>query len=229
MDKEEVEAISAHSALIFDLDNLVLDARNLYYEVLAEMLQTKGATLTPILFSRYVIAAGHADLAALFAALKLDEDADAATEQWQNTTQGRIATSSAKIPEGLKIWMDAASARGAAVCAASTLPQPKVEAIFSRLGLSPETIRLYACNPAERCLQDAETWVRIAASLSKSTRRCVAIVTAADTAKAALAAQMSVVAIPDVYTEFQDFCGADIVTPRLKDVKPDEYFKTIHF
>ena len=49
------------------------------------------------------------------------------------------------------------------------------------------------------------------------------------TTKTALAAMMHVAVVTDEFTEYQDFCGANLVCSDLKEVKPDEFFEEISF
>ncbi|MGD9612433.1 MAG: hypothetical protein AB7V22_05965 [Kiritimatiellia bacterium] len=40
---------------------------------------------------------------------------------------------------------------------------------------------------------------------------------------------MHVVAVTDEFTEYQDFCGANLVCSDLKEVDPNEFFEQISF
>ena len=50
---------------------------------------------------------------------------------------------------------------------------------------------------------------------------------AAESAKGALAAGMNVLAVPDAFTDFQDFGGANAVCDSLKDIVPNNLFREL--
>lgn len=60
-----------------------------------------------------------------------------------------------------------------------------------------------------------DVWRRAALSLQMSDRLCVALVAASASCKAALAASLPVVVIPDAMTDYQDFTGAHHVLDKL--------------
>ena len=69
----------------------------------------------------------------------------------------------------------------------------------------------------------------MAKAVGRNPKRCLAVVSSMATTKTALAAMMNVVVVTDEFTEYQDFCGANLVCADLKEVKPDEFFEQISF
>lgn len=217
---------ASKGALFFDLDNLVASARRLYYAALKEIVSAQGKELTPVLFSRFFVTGNGADLPALYTELGLPADAaDGIDGQIAETVTPRLAASTAKPDAALSAWIAAAQARGALVVAVTSLATDAAESLLARIGLNPEVIRISTMDEPG----DNASWTKACASVGKLPRRCVAVVTSSDAAKAALAAHLGVVAVPDEYTDFQDFGGADAVLGSLKELDPKEYFDAIHF
>lgn len=215
---------ASKGALLFDLDNLVASARRLYYAALKEIVSAQGKELTPVLFSRFFVTGNGAYLPALYAALGLAADAaDGIDGQIAETVTPRLAASTAKPDQALSDWIAAAQARGAAVVAITRLSADAAESLLARIGLNPEAVRPFTMDEPG----DPAAWGKACASFAKLPRRCVALVTSSDAAKAALAAHLGVVAVPDEYTDFQDFGGADAVVGSLKELDAKEYFDAI--
>ena len=69
--------------------------------------------------------------------------------------------------------------------------------------------------------------LKIAKAMSKSPRVCIALVSSMASCKSALSAGMRCVALPDAFTSFQDFGGADVVYEHGDEVAIEELLKTM--
>ncbi len=229
----QVEGASAKSALIFEMDNVALGARRIRYEVLTGILGEQGIKLTPILFSRHCL---HPAPSAYMPEFLKTMGYTAATpeqvvDRLTGETTSRLMQKTTLVSEGLIKWMDAAMARGAVIACVSMLPQDSADAVASHLGFERWGVQVFSGLPsaADRGFPRGEHWLRMAKAIDRSSKRCLALVSSMASTKTALAAMMNVVAIPDEFTEFQDFCGANLVCSDLKEVKPDVFFEEISF
>lgn len=231
-DEPQAEGASARSALLFEMDTVALGARQIRYEVLARILKEQRITLTPILFSRYCL---HPIPAIYMPAFLRAVNYTAATpeqvvERLNGETTSRLMQKATLISDGLVKWMDAAVARGAAIGCASVLPQVSADAVASHLGFQRWNVKVFSALPSvDKAFPRAEHWLRMAKAIGRNPKRCLAIVSNMATTKTALAAMMHVVVVTDEFTEYQDFCGANLVCSDLKDIKPDVFFKEISF
>ena len=231
-DKEEqTEGASAMSALIFEMDNVALGARRIRYEVLAGILKEQRIKLTPILFSRYCLhPAPSLYMEKFLAAMKYTAATpEQVVERLVNETTSRLMQKSTLVSEGLVKWLDAAVAQGAAIACASMLPIDSAEGVAQHLGFDRWDVKVFSGTPAEKGFPRAESWLRIAKALGRNPKRCLALVSNMATTKTALAAMMNVVVVTDEFTDYQDFCGANLVCSDLKEIKPDEFFEQISF
>jgi beta-phosphoglucomutase-like phosphatase (HAD superfamily) len=231
-DEQQTEGVSAKSALIFEMDNVALGARRIRYEVLAGILKEQGIELTPILFSRYCLHPAPSIYMPKFleamgyAAAKPEQ----VVERLNGETTSRLMQKTTLVSEGLIKWMEAAVARGAAIACASMLPQASCDAVAEHLGFDRWNVQVYSGLPLDnKVFPRAEHWMRIAKAIGRTPKRCLALVSSMATTKTALAAMLNVVAVTDEFTEFQDFCGANLICSDLKEVDPNAFFKEISF
>jgi len=229
--EEQAEGASARSALIFEMDNVALGARHIRYEVLAGILKEQGIELTPILFSRYCLhPAPTAYMPEFLEAMKYTAATpEQVVERLINETTSRLMQKSTLVSEGLVKWMDAAQARGAVIACASMLPLDSAEGVAAHLGFDRWDVKVFSGAPGDKAFPRAESWLRIAKAIGRNPKRCLTLVSNMATTKTALAAMMNVVVVTDEFTDFQDFCGANLVCSDLKEVKPDVFFEEISF
>lgn len=230
-EEQQAEGASSKSALIFEMDNVALGARRIRYEVLAGILKEQGIELTPILFSRYCLhPCPSVYMPAFLAAMKYTAaTSEQVVERLINETTSRLMQKTTVISDGLIKWMDAAVARGAALACASMLPLASAEGVAAHLGFDRWGVKVFSGSPADKGFPHAENWLRMAKAIGRNPKRCLAIVSSMSTTKTALAAMMHVAVVTDEFTEFQDFCGANLVCADLKEVKADEFFEEISF
>lgn len=229
--EESMEGASAKSALIFEMDNVALGARRIRYEVLAGILKEQRIELTPILFSRYCLhPAPSIYMPTFLAALKYTAATpEQVVERLVNETTSRLMQKSTFVSEGLVKWLDAAVARGAAIACASMLPLASAEGVAHHLRFDRWGVKVFSGSPADKGFPHAENWLRMAKAIGRNPKRCLAVVSNMATTKTALAAMMHVAVVTDEFTEYQDFCGANLVCSDLKEIKPDAFFDEISF
>ena len=231
-EQQPAEGASAKSALLFEMDNVALGARRIRYEILAGILKEQRIELTPIQFSRHCLHPAPAVyMPAFLAAMKYTAATpDQVVERLNGETTSRLMQKTTVISDGLIKWMEAAQARGAAIACISMLPQASSDAVAAHLGFDRWGVQVYSGLPSvDKGFPRAEHWLRAAKAIGRNPKRCLTIVSSNATAKSALAAMMNVVAVTDEFTEYQDFCGANLVCSDLKEVKPDEFFEQISF
>ena len=229
---EQAEGASVKSALIFEMDNVALGARRIRYEVLSGILAEQGIELTPILFSRYCLhPAPSVYMPEFLAAMKYTAmTSEQVVDRLMGETTSRLMQKTTLISDGLIKWMDAALARGAAIACPSMLPQASADAVAAHLGFERWGVKVYSALPTvDKAFPRAEHWLKISKTISRNPKRCLALVSNMATTKTALAAMMNVVVVTDEFTEYQDFCGANLVCSDLKEINPYEFFEQISF
>ena len=229
-EQQPVEGASARSAFLFEMDSVALGARRIRYEVLASILKEQRIDLTPVLFSRYCLHPAPSIYMPEF--LKAMKYTAATPEQvvdrLMGETTSRLMQKTTVISDGLIKWMDAALARGAAIACASMLPQASAEGVAAHLNFDRWGVKVFS-GAGDKGFPHAENWMRMAKTVGRNPKRCLAVVSSMAATKTALAAMMHVAVVTDEFTEYQDFCGANLVCSDLKEVKSDAFFEEISF
>ena len=230
-EQQTANGVSAKSALIFEMDNIALGARRIRYEVLAGILKEEKIGLSPVQFSRYCLhPAPSVYMESFLETMKYKSATpEQVVDRLTNETVSHLMQKSTTINPGLIKWIEAAQARGAAVACISMLPQAAAEGVAAHLHFERWGIKVFSATPTDKGFPHAKNWLQMAKAIARHPRRCLAIVSSMTVAKTALAAMMNIVVVPDEFTEYQDFCGANLVCTDLKEVKPDEFFEQISF
>jgi beta-phosphoglucomutase-like phosphatase (HAD superfamily) len=211
-------------ALLFELENVAVEGREVTYNVLSNLFSEQQTPLQPALFSRYCMDALPGEyMGTLLEALdagkvsigKLVEDLSSGVDMY-------YASNDLALKPGMEDLVNAASECGLPMCALSGLPEERARQVMERTGLTEKGVELVTYNGTEEAAPRADIWMMMAKSISKSPRRCAVLASSTSSSKAALSAGMRCVALPDRFTGFQDFGGAEMVLDSLNDVKADE-------
>lgn len=215
------------SALIFEFDDLALGARAIRYEILKGIFGEQGIDFPEPLFQRNCLATlPNAYLPALVETLQYTSATpDQVAKRLVGETTSRLMQKDASVRADLIPWLEAAASRHFNVAAVSILPS--AESIAQHLDFARWNTRLVVAAPTDKSLQQADLWLRAAKAAERNPKNCLAIVSSAESAKGALAAGMNVLAVPDAFTDFQDFGGANAVCDTLKDITPANLFREL--
>lgn len=214
-------------AILFELDNLIGNARYAAFEVLSGILKEKNITFTGPEFARYCLfskpqfyieAVQEAVGAKKLSTTKLIEDVE-------NGIGLHLNSSKPDLPDGLKKILEKAGPRGIQFAAVSCLPQKILNALTSRLDLESLGIKLFTFQDVDRHFPRADAWLRVAKEMEVDPRSCLVLGTSQYACKSALTAGMRTVAIPDPLTGFQDYGGALMVVDNLDEIDLDELFE----
>lgn len=229
--QQPAEGASAKSALIFEMDNVALGARRIRYEILAGIMKEQRLELTPIQFSRYCLhPAPSVYMPAFLEAMKYKAATpEQVVDRLVGETTSRLMQKTTVISDGLIKWMEAAQARGAAIACISMLPQASADGIAAHLGFERWGVKVFSASPADKGFPHAKNWLQMAKALARNPKRCLTLVSSMSVAKTALAAMMNVVVVTDEFTEYQDFCGTNLICPDLKEINPHDFFEQISF
>ena len=202
--------------LVVELENLAFGGRKLVYDAMKGVLADKGAKLDLPAFSRYCVNVTLDQ--GLPALLKAVGKPRLASAKLLEEIEGRVKVALAQTdrqphPAFVKL-LKAAQARGWRVGAVSDLDAVTAPLLMAKLGLTDHK-SLLARTSAGRNTTDAHAWRTLAKHLGVPSISCVAVVTSSDASYAALAADMDCAAIPDTFTTFGDFGGANLVAEKL--------------
>ena len=227
MKKEDKAAAAPQCGLIFEFDDVALGARAIRYEILKGILGEQGIDFPEALFVRNCLAS----LPAVYLPGLLDSlqyttaTPEQVAKRLVGETTSRLMQKDATIRADLVPWLDAALARSFNIVGVSILPS--AESIAQHLEFDRWNARILVASPSDTSMQQTDLWLRAAKTAERNPKNCLAIVSCGESAKGALAAGMNVLAVPDAFTDFQDFGGANVVCDSLKDIVPNNLFREL--
>ncbi len=227
MKTDSKTAAAPQSALVFEFDDIALGARAIRYEILKGIFGEQGIAFPEPLFVRNCLQSlPHVYLPTLVDALQYTSaSAEQVAKRLVGETTSRLMQKDASVRADLVPWLDAAHSHGFNVVGVSILPS--AESIAQHLDFARWNTRLVVASPNDKTLQQTDLWLRAAKAAERNPKNCLAIVSSAESAKGALAAGMNVLAVPDAFTDFQDFGGANAVCDSLKDITPSNLFREL--
>lgn len=212
-------APAAQAGIFFELETLAVRGRKTIYEVFKKVLAERDAELTPILFSRYCLATSpRRHLAELMDALgKGRFSADKILEEFRAGVLEAFAAKKTGPDAALMRLLQDVPRNYVACGAISGLPLEEAEILATHLGLAELGVQLQTLSFLDHDYPSTDVWVRSARQAGVPTGFALALVSSALSCKTALAAGMHCVAIPDEYTAFQDYSGADAIMEKIDE------------
>jgi beta-phosphoglucomutase-like phosphatase (HAD superfamily) len=226
--KPVTEKITAREVLFFELEYVAVNGRQLMFEVLKQVLKSKDIDVTPALFSRYGLTPrpGKAIQAMIGASGRNLTTGDQLTEQAEHLLAKAFADKAVLVKE-FPALIKAAQERNIQPVALSAWPQAVAEGLMKKTGLDRLGVDLVAMDSTDPIFPRADHWLRILKQRGQETIPLIAIVASRAACKGALTAGATCIALPNAYTEFEDFTGAKIVLDTLGDLPAKELFELV--
>lgn len=212
-----VEEAKPPRAVLFELENVAIGGRRIAFEVLGKLFKDKKSKLTPPVFSRFCLDTAPAEFipGLLDAVDKGRSSPEKFLATFTDQRHATLAGSKAQANSSLKNLLKELSKRGVLLGALTEVTDRDAAKRLETMGISDVGVTVLSLSTDEKLAPTADAWLKLAKTLSASSSACIAIVTSAASAKAAISAGMRCVAIADEFTAFQDFGGADYVAEAL--------------
>jgi HAD superfamily hydrolase (TIGR01509 family) len=204
-------------AVVFDFDGLILDTETSIWTVVCDAFDEHGCARPTIEeWATEIGTVGGLDVIAMLQArAEVDLDIDAVRAQMR-ARRDELLEREATRP-GVEQWIEDAHARGFGVAIASSSPRDWVEPHLVRLGLRAHFTHL-ACHHAGLAAKPApDTYLDACAALTVEPREAIAVEDSPHGVRAARAAGLRVVAVPNTVTAQMDLGEADLVVDSLAD------------
>ena len=206
----------SQGAILIEMENVAFKGRQLFYDVLKEVLDEKGMKLELETFARYCLDAPARQFVSCLLKCtnkpRLSEDKllSDILDALRVAMSGKI-----KVETAFKELIRIASEKKALIGGVCSLDKGATVRVLAELGLPDMDSRILSCAEEYKSCPGANMWLKLAKNMRILSSQCVVIATSAASCNAALAARMRIVAIPDKFTAFQDFGGADVVFDSL--------------
>lgn len=213
----------ATHAMIFELEYVACDKRKVEFEAVKKAVDTKGVDLTSVAFAR----SGMSPLsraAVTDVLLQAGKKADAIEKAVASVDKQVIAycENEAELDKGLEKLIKEVQARDIPVLAFTALPVDVARSLMKKLGLDEMGVELVIPDEVKESFPRADSWLKMLKKCDKEDATLVAVVSSQVACKGGLTAGAACIAVPDEFTEYQDYSGAKMVLDSLEDVKPAE-------
>jgi len=227
--RKKTAAPSVSTGILFELERMAAPGRRLLFEACRKVLKDKQIVLTPVLWSRFGLTAPLAQgLGRLLAAVdKKSLAADKLANEIQELFFREITRPAVKLNAALDALLTEAARHNIKIGALSFLPAEQAQALLANLGLQ-ERVCLQVMHKTGLAGPTPNCWLTTCNAISIPARRCVALVDNAMACNAALESGLRCIVVPDEFTAFQDFGGADHVLEDLKDVHVKDLQALLH-
>ncbi|MBP7275449.1 MAG: HAD family phosphatase [Kiritimatiellae bacterium] len=129
-----------------------------------------------------------------------------------------------RMSPSLDKLLEACVAAGARVVFVSWQEQEAAQSLADRLGLTRWSPEVLSFAEVHHEFPGPDTYLRGLKKIGATPHRSVALVSCQASSHAALAAGMRYAVVPDEFTSFQDFSGADWIAESWKDLDPAALF-----
>lgn len=215
--EEKGETVCA-KALLFELENVAVKGRGLVYDVLSGILEGKGLEFSHGMFCKHCLYPPVKHFIPQILSLnksRLSEDKLGA--ELCEAIKLIFMDSNLKMESGVDAMLDKAIGEGAMIGALSLFDEGTAGRIIDKLGLSSKVASVLTNGSEDKHIPGIDSWLKLARNMKIPAGCCVVVASSARACKAALSAGMQCAVLPDKYTSFQDFSGADLVLDSLSD------------
>ena len=216
---QETAAPSVRKILLMELEGVAVPVRGVVFEALKKSLGAGKFGVAE--FIRYGLHAVPEHMANdLTGHLELKATTRDALLAQVNKALAEYFDDSPRLAEGLDALLDAAEKQQACIGFLSWQSDERARLLMERAGLTGERKRLFTFPEITHEFPGADHWLKAAKLSGCDARCCVTLVSSHASCRAALAAGMRCAVVPDAYTSYQDFGGADFVADRIADLRP---------
>jgi HAD superfamily hydrolase (TIGR01509 family) len=204
------------NTLLFDFDGLILDTETPDYTAWQEIYAGYGCTLSIHEWGTIIGGSGFADFDAVATLEKQTGrklDHAALNTRWRKRGDELIADQD--VLPGVREYLEAARRLGLHLAIASSSDHAWVDGHLKRLGLWEYFEAVICSDDVLRTKPDPELFVRALAALNTRAEESLVFEDSPNGVKAAKAAGIRVIAVPNGLTEQLSITGADLVLPSL--------------
>ena len=214
----EVELLGTFEAVIFDMDGVIVDSEPLQLQSYNQILRPYGVHLSEDDFMRFV---GSTQIEILTAIKKESGISEDTHKLIQRKKEAYLALAEAKMEAmpGLYELIDWLEGLGMRIGLASSSPIEDIQAILGYIDLADHFAAVMSSVGLAHGKPHPEVFLLTAQELGVDPRRCVVLEDSGRGVEAAKRASMVCIAMPNRFTEHQDFSSAYSIEGDLFEVK----------
>jgi len=216
-------------AIVFQLEDIAIHGRKIAYDILKKALGEQKIDLSIPVFSRYCLSSTpQTYIPSLMEPLGIRKiSAEKLVDQVTSAIAEQASASSGKLNPALGKILNLARERNFVIGVISTWAEDIGQALLAKMGLNDLGAQLFAFKDVNRAFPSADVWLKTAKAISIKSRRCLVIGGNMAACKSAMSADLRCIAVPDDFTSFQDFSGADLILENLDAMSAKEIINTV--
>ncbi len=218
------EDAAERRVIIFELEGIAVDSRTALFDAVKTAIAAYDKEVTSPLFSRFCLNAPATEFVPTLCEFlgvsgrstdKIIGEIEAAMDEfWKSDSKG--------FRSGFEEFMKTAQAKGFELVAVTNLSKKAATSALKGLDTEVGTIDIHSFAELKRVLAGADIWMQVAADRDLNPGICIGVTSCGKSCKAVLAADLHCVAVPDGYTDHEDFSGARYLFDSLESIEVDE-------
>lgn len=211
--KKEVSSAASRFALVFDFEEVVLPVHQAEFDALRHILESRKVTLTPALYARHALCGEPRQyLPGLLKALGVRTNAvDTMAEEVRMGIHMFLASPEVQANTFVCRLIQVACIRGLSCVLRTRFTEAEVCAMLANKDCALETLPVLTVATDAAKHEPEDGWRTVIKTMQRTPSNIVAVVSSQSNLRAALAVGLRGIAVPDPFTAFQDFSGADCV------------------
>jgi beta-phosphoglucomutase-like phosphatase (HAD superfamily) len=216
-------------AVLFQLEDVAVNGRKITFDVLKKALGEQKIDLSIPVFSRYCLnSTPQSFLPGMVEPLGIRKvSVEKLVDHVNSGIAEQASASNAKLSPGLGKILQLARERNFVIGVISTWAEEIGQALLAKLGLNDLGARLFSFKDVNKVFPSADIWLKTAKAISIKPRRCLVVGGNMAACKSAMSADLRCVAVPDEFTSFQDYSGADLILESLDEMSAKEIVNTV--
>lgn len=216
-------------AVVFQLEDVAVTGRKIAYDVLKKALGEQKIDLSIPAFSRYCLnSTPQTYIPAMMEPLGIRKiSTEKLVDHVVNAIAEQASASSIKLNPGLGKILQLAHERNFVIGVISTWTEEVCQALLAKLGLNDLGAQLFSFKDVNKVFPSADIWLKTAKAIGIKPRRCLVVAGNMAACKSAISADLRCVAVPDEFTSFQDYSGADLILESLEGMSAKEIVNTV--
>jgi beta-phosphoglucomutase-like phosphatase (HAD superfamily) len=222
-DVQEESNTASNGILFLELDNIGYDVRNQMFEQLQKVLKSDGVKLSRVDFCKHALydtpqkAADSLVNAIDGISMSADDLAAALQKGLDEYYAGQSQAS-----DIIKAFVESASSRDVMPVVFSMLSGDAMSHLLDQCGVPQDAVEMLSLSDSGDKALRAPVWMRMIRQYEAPVRRCMVVASSSTACKSALSAGMRCIGIPDSFTAFQDFSGAQRIFDSVDEVNAED-------
>lgn len=228
-EEKKADAPRSPYAVFFELEGAATHVRRAEYDALCNVITDASTPMTALHYARHCLnRSPSAYLKGLLSTLGAKaKDVAALAKEIENGASIFLTSEKATLNPQVAGIVDEALKRHMEVVMVTGCPEALARVALEKWGAPYDRMKVISHSSSDRAAPDLDDWLKAAKSVSLPPRQCVALAGSQLAVKSALSAGMRSIAVPDEFTSFQDFSGADAVLDADSDWSAAELLETV--